>query len=150
MQGPTTLIGPIGLGHLPASPPTHPMPLLTIVAKHQNPASIISWGSNGNVTIIVQMPSQLLCTTCQTVIIPTAELPHQPPVQSTNLIRLIRARYVHMIKSQRHQLAWAEYVDLATVPKGNDPINIKSEYVLAHNPPPPRPSPSYSVISVSK
>jgi hypothetical protein len=30
------------------------MPLPTIVAKYQNPAIIISGGSNGNVTIIVQ------------------------------------------------------------------------------------------------
>jgi hypothetical protein len=32
----------------------HPMPLLTIVAKYQNPAIVISQGSNCNVTIIVQ------------------------------------------------------------------------------------------------
>jgi hypothetical protein len=31
------------------------MPLLTIVAKYQNPAIIINGGSNGSITIIVQM-----------------------------------------------------------------------------------------------
>jgi hypothetical protein len=64
----------------------HPMSLPTIVAKYHNPAIIISGGGKGNVTIIVQTPCQLLCTTCQTTIIPIAELPHQPPVQSTDLI----------------------------------------------------------------
>jgi hypothetical protein len=64
----------------------HPMPLPTIIEKHQNPAIISSQGSNSNVIIIVQTPSQLLCTICQTIIIPTAKLPHQPPVQSTDLI----------------------------------------------------------------
>jgi hypothetical protein len=73
--------------------------------KISNPAIIISQDSNGNVTIIVQTRCQLLCTTHQTIIILTAKLPHQPPVQSTDLIPLIPAHYVHMIKSQRHQLA---------------------------------------------
>jgi hypothetical protein len=125
------------------------MTLPTIFAKYQNPAIIISGGSNSKVTIIVQMHYQLLCTTQQTIIIPTAKLPHQPPVQSTNLIRLIPAHYVHMIESQRHQLVWAEYVNLATVPSGKGPIVIESKYVLAHDPS-PRPSPSYSAIGVSE
>jgi hypothetical protein len=125
------------------------MPLPTIFAKDQNPAIIISGGSNSNVTIIVQMRHRLLCTTCQTIIIPTAELPHQPPVQSTDLIQLIPAHYVHMIESQRHQLAWAEYFNLPTMPKGNGPIHMESKYVIAHNPP-PQPSPSNSFISVSE
>ena len=42
-----------------------------------------------------------------------------------------------MIESQRHQLAWAEYVNLARVPKGNGPIDIESKYVLPHDPPTP-------------
>jgi hypothetical protein len=84
------------------------MPLPTIATKYQNPAIVIDRGSNGNVTIVVQIYRRLLCTTRQTIIIPTANLPHQPPVQSTNLIQLIPAHYVHMIESQRHQLAWAD------------------------------------------
>ncbi len=78
-----------------------------LFSKYQNPAIVIGWGSNSNITVIIQTRCQLNCTTCRRIIIPTAKLPLQPPVQSTALGWLVPAHNVNKIKSWWRQLAWA-------------------------------------------